>query len=674
MAYSKRKKKGSDDSDPEREHVQKWLNRIKLAETYQEKFGDTDGRWGRHVRAIAGDFNSKSELGEEAIDVNVTHSTLQTMLPPLWITNPYITFKPQTPRYKGRDNVQAAQYGELEINYWLRELEVRKAVKKAVLDMEATNLGYALVGYVKDKADVENDEGERVEPNPTIQYGQPFVRRISPRNVIVPSGYEDVEDAPWIAIKWTKRMDDVKDRYGEKAKDIKPSRSSSPFKPNESTSKELSEYINSEDCQLVDIYEVWNKRDETVCTVADGCEHYLNEGAWPYEVDGFPVVQMRAVDVPDEYYGTPPMQYYYPQQKELNAARTSLRKRFNRSKSVVIASGDLSDEFKEAYQKAQDGEMLTSGLPGDNPIGNNMLPIPPPPPDPNVMLYEDRIQTDIRQISGLGAEQRGAGDPNIDSATASANVEKWALVRSSDLGDRVRSFYLGIARKLWMILKQHPNEKRTRLIAGDRAGMFTEVSYSLKDIDGEFDFEMDLSSMMADNPSERLKLSLANYNMMRADPAVNPEALILDVFRAQNKPNPESYVMFLRSPQEEIQLMVQGLPVEAHDRDDHEGHVAAHHAQITDIESNMMTASSVQPEFGSSPTGEKLRYTLALLLAHINDHTRRIQQISGKAGGRGAGSAVAKNSLRAQTKEATGGETRAEMAGQPLTEQAGYEM
>ena len=130
--------------------------------------------------------------------------------------------------------------------------------------------------------------------------------------------------------------------------------------------------------------------------------------------------------------------------------------------------------------------------------------------------------------------------------------------------------YLGIFRKLWMILKQFPNVKRTRAIAGPIAGELAEIEYTLAELRGEFHFSLDFSAMLADNPATRSTQAVLKYNLMRADPLVNPERLILDVLQTQNTVDPESYLLNLKSPQEEIALMMQGLPVQAHERDEHQ--------------------------------------------------------------------------------------------------------
>ena len=642
----------------EEEQVRQWECRVEMARRYQNKHGDTDGRWTKNVKALAGDFNSKEDIGPEAIDVNMIRSSVKTSLPPLWINEPFITIRPTTPEFKGADNVQRAEYTELEVNYWMRELEVRKQVKKVILDGETTNHGYLYIGYTKKKSDVKS-EGVHTENNPLVRHKQPFVRRISPKKVLVPPGYEDLESCPWVDLIFLKPLEDVRRKYGEEATGgLAPTeRVGEPAKDD---TAEFSEYLKSPDAKLVEVHNVWDKRSRKVYIFAKQHSKFLEEPkAWPYEVEGFPLAHYSPENVPDEYYATPPVSYYLPQNIELNITRTAMKKRRSRTKAVIFVAADIEEEVKAKYRDAEDGEMVPIDTGGED-LRGKMHTDPGIPFDTGDLAYDATIKDDIRTATGLGAEQRGSGDPNVDSATASANIEKHAQVRGSDRGDLIRDVYLTTARKLWMILQQFPNVKRTRLIAGERAGIFRNVTYTLAELKGEFAFDMDVSAMLADNPATRQTQSMVNYNMMRADPLVNPENLLLDVYKAQNKPNPERYLLFLRQPDQEHQLMIQGLPVEPHERDNHEAHMGEH-----DTHGDMLAAALQQVD-PASPPGEKVRTALLLVLAHSNAHAKMMQEIAGE-GGKPAGQPVAENMLRNQVKVAKGGETAAEVTGQPLT-------
>jgi hypothetical protein len=636
-----------------------WHGRISLAQRYLEEHGNTDGRWDKNVKALAGDFNSKAELGDEAIDVNMMRTNAKTTLAPLWVTPPHITVRPTKAKTnKGGDNVRNAEITELEINYWLRELQIKNQIRKVAIDGHATNHGYVYLGYVSDKSDVESKDGERTENDPAVKFKQPFAKRHSPKRVLVPPGYDDLESCPWVDLVFLKPLRHVKDKYGARADDVQ---ASVTFEDAAKTgdSGDFNEYLKSDDAQLVEIHNIWDKESKKVYVLAKDNEDFLEDPkAWPVDVEGFPLEHYRPEDIPDEYWGTPPMTYSLPQNKELNAARTALRKRMNRTKATIIIDKDQEQEFTEKYAQADDGVII--GIdPGDLGVArqihiDNGLPL-----DAAGIQYGLVAERDLMQIDGMSAEQRGSGDPNVDSATASANIEKNVQIRNSDKGDRVRDLWVGIARKLWMILKAHPNEKRSRRIAGDVAGQFATVEYSLKELEGEFEFDMDFSAMLADNPATRQTQSVLNYNLLRADPLVNPTMLLLDIFKTQNKVKPENYLLQLRQPGEELQLMMQGLPVEAHDRDDHQSHIQEHEQQAEQLDQGLRQMPPDHDMRG------KVALAQSLMVAHVQDHMKRLQAITGQE--KPPGSPVAENMLRNQVR-AGSGETEAELSGQPLNQ------
>ena len=157
------------------------------------------------------------------------------------------------------------------------------------------------------------------------------------------------------------------------------------------------------------------------------------------------------------------------------------------------------------------------------------------------------------------------------------------------------------------------------------------MNYSLKELRGEFAISIDISTVMPDSPTMRLTLAQTNYNLFRADPLVDPEQLILDIYTAQNTPNPSKYLLALRQPDEELQMMLQGLPVEPHERDNHEMHMERHQMHAARIDKAL---DEVDPE---DESGQKVRIALLLM-------------------------------VRNQMRERSGSETGAELRGQPLVE------
>jgi hypothetical protein len=638
-----------------------WQGRLTLARRHLEKYGDTDGRWRDNVHALAGDFNSEEELGEEAIDVNMVRSTIKSTLPPLYVNTPEIVPVPTVPTVDGANNVENARLTGIELNYWMRELDVRQEVKEITYDGEMTNVGYAYVGWAKAK-DVKAGEGP-VEYSDKIREDQPFVRRISPKNVLVPPGYKNLHEAPWVSVIFTKPLLHVQRKFGERADEVPTRDYRGEWDDHANLSDQLRTYLECDDARLVDVHNIWDKETKKVLIAVVGHDKFLEEPEdWPWEVEGVPLERYQPDHISDEYYGSPPTSQGLPQNKELNATRTAMRKNRNRTKQVVFVASDQAD-LAEKYAQADDGEVITVDNQGED-LRSKIMVVPGLQLDGGDLAYDSVIKADMRESWGQGSERRGSGDPNVDSATASANIEKGIQIRESDKSDAVRTLWLGIARKLWMVLKQHPNIKRTRLIAGNNAGEYAKINYTLKALHGEYSFRMDLGAMTVITPQERQARARINYNLLRADPRVDPDRLILDLLDANQTPDPSSYLMTLRQPAEEHEMMMVGLPVEANERDDHIDHIAKHDAQEEMWNEILMRIAAGQ-NGETNPMQLRIQLAQALMIAHGQDHMRYLQQIQGAQGG--AGQPVAENLLRKDSQIQSGAETEAELTGQPLT-------
>jgi len=649
-----------------RAELTKWKALIKVAEAYQKKKGNfisgantADGRWDINIKALDGDFNSQQELGPEAVDVNVSHSTVQTLLSPLWTTVPYINVTPTRLKYEDgdeiADNKLRAQLTEYELNYWFRELQINKVNKKCVLDNAACNAGYAYLGYVKEKDEIENDEGETTENEPQIRLKQPFIKRVCPKLVLFPPGYYEFEELPWIVLGWLKPCCDVRDKY--EIADLKADAYMSEKDMDTlDMTAEMGEYLKSDEAGYVMLFQVWDKRSGKLISLTMGHEDALEVEDWPLEVEGFPMVKQRFTWTPDQQFGMPMMSAWIAQQKELNAARTATSSRERRTKAGVFIL-NAPEGFVDSYTKAPDGFVIDVKTDTDD-IRKVLQTDPGLPPAISAYNYGEIQKADLFMASGLGANQRSQGDPNSDSATESALIDKWAQIRQTDMGDAIRTFYLEIARKLWMILKQFPDTKRDMLVMGPE-GTLQHITYTLAELKGEFAFTMELSSMYSDDPQTRKNNSIVLYNLMRQDPLIRGDQLAADVFKAYNKYDVQSYLTTLLSPQEEFMKMLQGLPVEAHELDDHIGHLKAHDQQGDQLEQLIAKSQA------GSPEETKARTTMMGLLSHVNDHARLMAELDTKKNAK-AGQPVAENMLRSATSAPASGETAAEMGGQAM--------
>ena len=98
------------------------------------------------------------------------------------------------------------------------------ALELYTYDAETTNHMYSYVGYVKqDQAHLIADDQGRLEYNPLIKKSRPFIVRLSPKQVLVPLGFPEFDEAPWIAVGWRKNVEYCKRIWPDTTKELEPS-------------------------------------------------------------------------------------------------------------------------------------------------------------------------------------------------------------------------------------------------------------------------------------------------------------------------------------------------------------------------------------------------------------------------------------------------------------------
>ncbi len=662
-------------SDEERE----WLAKIELSKFYTNHIGNQGKRWDKYRDALASDFGNGDD--DNALDVNMVHGTTQLNLSPLHTSDVHITIRATRPTItigsEEVDNVERARYTEAEINYWIKELKVRtEVVRRVVHDAEVTNHGYAFVGIYTDaqkhlmekQPDEDTDaRPRRLEWNPLIKTGQPFCTRHPPKQVLMPPGHVSFNEHPYMIMGWRKPKWVVEAMFPKaELSELEPSVdvwSREEIEASEAN-PELKEYLSEEKSKLVQLWQIWSQEHQKVMVYAEGWPTMLEKEDWPWVTEGFPVNHLYFVDIPDEYWGAPPMGMYWPQQRELNWARTASKTRNNMIKqSFAIRKSETSGAIAAQWREAGDGTVLE--IPGDDdrPVAQDIVPLPTLPA-PSEAYADGQVQiSDILMITGHGPQGRGRGDPNIDSATESANVDKWSLIRSTDRGDRVKSLYLDISKGVWFCVRGTSNKKRDRRVLGELGAAAVTLNYSLNDLLGEFAWSMDVGSLMGDNPVRRQQMALGNYNLLRQDPLTDPQHLILDLFDSQGKADPASYLAN-RDPQAELAEMAQGFPVEAIMRDDHMTHIPQHMQQEEQLTEAI---AQIPDEELEDARGLQLRMALHLVMAHRAQHMKFVEQITGKPMGGEPGEPTDPNQLRQDlgSQAAGGSETDAELSGQP---------
>lgn len=504
------------------------------------------------------DVGGVSGLGFEDYDgvkFNFLLSNANTILPGVISANPHIYVKPRRPGDK-----EAARLAETALNYAWKEIQGSKTVKSIVLDTLLFGVGFAKVGY--DASDsfyteedydtgpekLEEDEATGLTPEQqrrirslmsedmiAFEEGpddNPTVTRVAPWDLLVPPGYTDLKQCPWVCERMVVRLEDLKsDNRFTLPEGIEADawlRSSVPASlsgetpqnnlgtpetpPEYVTLYELRYWANTENgLRRSVMWIVKNAGSEA----KDSIVRHIED---PIEMKGYPYEQIKFVQVPNEFYST--------RVSDLSAIK-GISDRLNEEWDYILRHHRLSSRRKfvaapgalESGQLAalleSDEDMDVAELPANVArIQDAIMLLPEAPPPSTTPMVIQGLAKLMYEISGIDSFQRGGASRKGTTATEVAIASAATRGRVGMRLEATETFVSGIARKMLAIIRQYWDEVRYLRIDGDN-GEDEFVSFTASDIQGYFDVDIQAGSTIPTDPSEEQRAFMGLLQTMQ---------------------------------------------------------------------------------------------------------------------------------------------------------------
>ncbi len=422
--------------------VRKELSRIKLAEDYRDTIA-TQYQW----QDILRDFHGKSTINALGVSdiyipsLNLVFAYIQSEQPAIAFRDPIIKINPKNPK-----SVDGAKILEKAINYIWRSKRIKRENKKNVQDTLLVSHSWFKTGYNGKFGTVEQANGDKYE---FIDKEEFFGYRIPWDQVVFDTDSMDVPyDCDWIAHKVYVDENEAKEMYPNIV-----------FQPTvhktieKSSTKFRTDQEQYEDDAMVALYEVWDKKKNTVCVVSPGVDGYVEKPKdWPYKIKGFPFSFLQFNNSPSQPYGIPDVYTFRTQIIELikiRAQQFDHLKRFNRQ---FQASMDLSDDDISTFTQAFTGGVVK----GDLSKGDLIKPIIFPSVPSDTYAVGQEIKEDLINISGQSPQERGATQKTSTRTFRElAQIQKGAENRRSQKIDSLEDFIEDIADNMVAILQQY---------------------------------------------------------------------------------------------------------------------------------------------------------------------------------------------------------------------------
>jgi len=523
-----------------KERLNKLFNEIQMAEAYNEQVLKPI------VRESISRYTNKfiPDIGRNwSILINEFYPIIQFNLPSTFLNTPRAFLKPKQKYFiqKKRDPIsgqkvevqvesqKSALTQEAIINYRLSEMQYKQEVRKCVLDSLLFPHSVLWHGY-------KGDFGMTNENELFIRDEKTFAKHLFPLDFIKDPtvSFEDVETGMWVGriidIPYDDfyEMDDVLDidkKAGIKSfkgYGIKVNNSPQPAsdKLNIGKSPEtLLDFSNknfqdSNSCKYVRVYEVFlrptlkERRDGVegkILVLTEGQPTPLRESEWDIKAEGFPSKILQFNPIPGLHHAMSDIETYKGAVDQKNAIfNLQLRNATENSKVwVAIATGE-GFEGEEDIEKIQVGDQTILCFKSDSVNGKLSLASPSGMASSELYLIDGRVQRNIENLSGVSDLRKGFLQSGEESATSVQIRNAGSSARPAYRQDIMSDFLKESIHYLLQLEKQFTTIKDAVRIMGTLDLQWSEKP-SKEDIQADVDVDIDVVSMLPENPERELK-------------------------------------------------------------------------------------------------------------------------------------------------------------------------
>lgn len=502
---------------------------------------------GRHI---------PNSMGAQDWDVvlNEVYPVIQRELPAIFFRNPRVFLKPRNKTFiakrrnpttgameeKELDASKSARTQEAILNYKLEEIRYKKETQKVLLDALLFQHGVLWHGY-------KGNFGMTAEKSLWIEDDDVFVQRLSPLNFLKDpcTPMSRLDEAYWIGRSFDIKMDDlieddildvdrkqIKGRlgYGEMIEEKNPGKIGVTGGQDQiqigRTVKPLSEFMdkdykNSAMARFVRLHEIFIR--PTPKEKREGKKGYillftkeqdkpLRVSDWQYKAKGWPSIILQFNPLNDDMFGLSDPEVWGRIADQKNAV-VNLQLRNAKENSRVLMGFDktlLSNE--EDVDKIRQGDQCIIPFNGDP---NTALKLISPSGMGSGELYQldARIQRNLEDKSGITELGMGRLQSGEESATSVEIRSQNMSARPAYRQDIMSDFVSDSVHYLNQLIKQYyPVDKAVRIVGS------LDIEWSdqptKEEIQAETDAEIDVLSMLPENPDKEIQEMQTILNLM----------------------------------------------------------------------------------------------------------------------------------------------------------------
>jgi len=456
------------------------------------------------------------------------------------------------PQSSDDEDILAAQAGDNLSEFFWREQNLMKHIRRAVFWMSLVGTGFIKDGY---------DENARFD---AVQKGDVFCDRVSPFHIFVPDVQEeDLENQPHVIHAAAKNPDAVERMYG---KAVKPDSSGTDMVED----KYLSALGIKQSSVKTQVYvkEMWLKpcsmlknggvvifTQDQLIKVIDG---------WPYQHGQYPLSKFELMPT-GRFYSDSSMVDLIPLQKEYNRTRSQLVEAKNRmAKPQLLAPRGSVDPNKITSEPG----LVIQYTPGFQPPTPLALT-----PMPQYVLEElNRTSSDMEDISSQHAISKGGTPAGVHAATAISYLQEQD---DSVLASSISSIEAGVERvtRHWLsYVTQFWDSQRQIQVAGEN-GAFEMFQLDKNSLNSNTNYTVQAGSATPRSLAAKQSFIMELFKMGLIPP---DKALHYLQMSETGKMYEELQINARQAQRENVKMSQGDLQVTVNTWDDHLSHIVEH--------------------------------------------------------------------------------------------------
>lgn len=515
--------------------------------------------------------------------LNMVFANISTILPSIIFRNPRIYVTAKRKPSQQLDTVAGASILEIILNYFFEELNLKREIERSVFDALQGHSGIIQVGYTLKTEKIA--DGENLIVNELIKSESPFGVRVPPKNLNVdPEGTDHLlNDCEWISFKKIRKLDDLKrDPNFKNIKNLKTNTSSTvkDFDKGHDTFGENDHFIKGL-WKRIEYEEIWDKRTKRIISlVMNGMQTTeIRNDPWPQDLEGFPIEIIYFNENPDNQTPLADISIYKRQQDELNKMKSLQVTQIENISGQKYASQDGTFTNRTEQHKLLTGPpgtiIRTQGDPA-----KAIFPLTTKAVSQDILTIINQLKNDISFLASTADFERGGPLRGVNTATEATLVNQGISIQRDARQGIVENFTVRIMKKLAQILQQtlakrdfvltdeqfqqaqakipQKIEKIVGIDGGEK--LLPWIMASKKDIQGEYNFKIEVGSMVPVNKQTRKQNALELMQILVQNPFIDPiEALkrIFEVFEVRD------FEKLLLDPQKVMQQQRQAAEAES---------------------------------------------------------------------------------------------------------------